>query len=89
MWISIIDKICEEARKIIPGENLGAVISKESKERIESYITEAEKQGAKILVDGRNAKVKGKENGTYVGPTVIDFVTPDDELWQKKRSLDL
>ncbi|HNR15479.1 MAG TPA: CoA-acylating methylmalonate-semialdehyde dehydrogenase [Chitinophagaceae bacterium] len=74
---SIIDKICEEARKIIPGENLGAVISKESKERIEGYITEAEKQGAKILVDGRNAKVKGKENGTYVGPTVIDYVTPN------------
>jgi malonate-semialdehyde dehydrogenase (acetylating)/methylmalonate-semialdehyde dehydrogenase len=74
---SIIDKICEEARKIIPGENLGAVISKESKERIEGYITEAEKQGAKVLVDGRNTKVKGKENGTYVGPTVIDFVKPD------------
>lgn len=73
----IIDKICEETRKIIPGENLGAVISKESKERIEGYITEAEKQGAKILVDGRNAKVKGKENGTYVGPTVIDYVTPN------------
>ncbi len=73
----IIDKICEEARKIIPGENLGAVISKESQERIEAYITEAEKQGAKILVDGRNTKVKGKENGTYVGPTVIDFVKPE------------
>ena len=73
----IIDKICEEAKKIVPGENLGAVISKESKERIEGYITEAEKQGAKILVDGRNAKVKGKENGTYVGPTVIDYVKPD------------
>ncbi|MBL7725026.1 MAG: CoA-acylating methylmalonate-semialdehyde dehydrogenase [Chitinophagaceae bacterium] len=74
---SIIDKICEEARKIIPGENLGAVISKESKERIERYIGEAERDGAKILVDGRNAKVKGKENGTYVGPTVIDYVTPN------------
>jgi malonate-semialdehyde dehydrogenase (acetylating)/methylmalonate-semialdehyde dehydrogenase len=73
---SIIDKICEEARKIIPGENLGAVISKESKERIERYIGEAERDGAKILVDGRNTKVKGKENGTYVGPTVIDYVTP-------------
>ena len=72
----IIDKICEEAKKIIPGENLGAVISKESKDRIERYITEAEQQGAKVLVDGRNTKVKGKENGTYVGPTVIDFVTP-------------
>ena len=72
----IIEKICEEARKIIPGENLGAVINKESQERIERYITEAENDGAKILVDGRKAKVSGKENGTYVGPTVIDFVTP-------------
>ena len=74
---SIIDKICDEARKIIPGKNLGAVINKESKERIEKYITEAEKDGAKILVDGRNTKVEGKENGTYVGPTVIDYVKPN------------
>jgi malonate-semialdehyde dehydrogenase (acetylating)/methylmalonate-semialdehyde dehydrogenase len=73
----IIDKICEEAKKIVPGETLGAVISRESKERIEGYITEAENQGAKVLVDGRNATVKGKENGTYVGPTVIDHVKPE------------
>jgi malonate-semialdehyde dehydrogenase (acetylating)/methylmalonate-semialdehyde dehydrogenase len=74
---AIIDKICEEAKKIIPGKNLGAVINKESKDRIESYITQAEKDGAKILVDGRNCVVEGKEKGTYVGPTVIDYVTPE------------
>src|SRR5215217_5620158 len=73
---AIIDRICDEARKIVPGENLGAVINKESKDRIEKYITEAETAGAKILVDGRNVKVNGKEEGTYVGPTVIDYVTP-------------
>jgi malonate-semialdehyde dehydrogenase (acetylating)/methylmalonate-semialdehyde dehydrogenase len=73
----IVEKICEEARKIVPGQNLGAVINKESQLRIEKYITEAEQQGAKILVDGRNTKVAGKEAGTYVGPTVIDFVTPE------------
>lgn len=73
----IVEKICDEARKIVPGKNLGAVINKESKERIERYISEAEQQGAKVLVDGRNAKVEGKENGTYVGPTVIDFVKPE------------
>jgi malonate-semialdehyde dehydrogenase (acetylating)/methylmalonate-semialdehyde dehydrogenase len=74
---SIISKICDEARKVIPGKNLGSVISKEAKARIEKYITEAEKSGAKILVDGRNWKVDGNENGYYVGPTVIDYVTPD------------
>lgn len=73
----IIDKICDEARKVVPGQNLGAVISGEAKERIERYITEAEQQGAKVLVDGRNTTVPGKEKGTYVGPTVIDYVRPD------------
>jgi malonate-semialdehyde dehydrogenase (acetylating)/methylmalonate-semialdehyde dehydrogenase len=76
----IIDKICEEAKKIIPGQNLGAVISKQAKERIEYCITEAERDGAKVLVDGRNYKVPGKENGFYVGPTVIDFVRPDMKI---------
>ena len=73
----IIDRIVEEAKKIVPGKNLGAVINKTSQERIEKYITEAEEQGATILLDGRKAKVEGKENGTYVGPTVIDNVKPD------------
>jgi malonate-semialdehyde dehydrogenase (acetylating)/methylmalonate-semialdehyde dehydrogenase len=72
----IVQKICEEAKKIVPGKNLGAVISREAKERIERYITEAEREGAKVLVDGRGVKVEGKENGTYVGPTVIDYVKP-------------
>lgn len=73
----IIDALCEEARKIVPGVNLGSVISKEAKERIERYITEAEKAGAKVLVDGRNVTVKGNEKGYYVGPTVIDHVKPE------------
>jgi malonate-semialdehyde dehydrogenase (acetylating)/methylmalonate-semialdehyde dehydrogenase len=76
----IIDKIVEEAKKIIPGKNLGSVISRESKEKIERYITEAEKAGAKVLVDGRNAVVEGSENGYYVGPTIVDFVTPEMEI---------
>jgi len=76
----IIEKLCDEARAIVPGKNLGSVISQAAKERIENYITEAEQQGAKILVDGRNAVVEGKENGYYVGPTIIDYVKPDMKI---------
>ncbi|MBI2417914.1 MAG: aldehyde dehydrogenase family protein [Ignavibacteriales bacterium] len=79
-----IDKLCDEARKIIPGHNLGAVISAEAKARIENYITEAENAGAKILVDGRHYVVAGKENGYYVGPTVIDDVTADMKIAQEE-----
>ncbi len=80
----IIEKVCQEVRKIVPGINLGSVISKQAKERIERYITEAEQQGAKILVDGRGAKVAGKENGYYVGPTVIDYVKPEMAVAQEE-----
>jgi len=73
----IIDRLCAEAKKIIPGKNLGAVISREAKERIEGFISDAEKEGAAILLDGRGATVKGMEGGFYVGPTVIDRVRPD------------
>jgi malonate-semialdehyde dehydrogenase (acetylating) / methylmalonate-semialdehyde dehydrogenase len=70
----IVKSVVSEAKKVIPGKNLGAVISEAAKERIENYITQAEKQGAKILLDGRNTVVKGKEGGYYVGPTIIDDV---------------
>lgn len=80
----IIKLLCEEAGKIVPGKNLGAVISREAKERIERYITEAEQQGAKVLVDGRGVKVEGKEDGYYVGPTVIDFVRPEMRIAQEE-----
>ena len=77
---NIISQLCAEVKKFIPGKTLGAVISEEAKTRIEKYITEAEKNGAKILVDGRNVKVNGKENGYFVGPTVIDFVKPEMKI---------
>jgi malonate-semialdehyde dehydrogenase (acetylating)/methylmalonate-semialdehyde dehydrogenase len=81
---SIIEKLCEEARKIVPGKNLGAIISRQAKERIERYITEAEQQGARVLVDGRNCVVAGKEAGFYVGPTVIDYVRPEMRIAQEE-----
>ena len=78
----IIQRMIDYARKIVPGENLGPVISAEARDRIEKYITEAEEAGATVLVDGRKAVVKDRENGYYVGPTIIDHVTPDMRIAQ-------
>lgn len=76
----IIEKICLAAQHWVAGNNLGAVISQAAKKRIEGYITEAEKLGAEILVDGRNTVPAGKENGAYVGVTILDKVTPDMKI---------
>jgi malonate-semialdehyde dehydrogenase (acetylating)/methylmalonate-semialdehyde dehydrogenase len=80
----IIARMIEHAKSVVPGKTLGPVISAEAKKRIEGYITEAEEKGAKILVDGRNPDVKGKESGYWVGPTIIDHVTPDMRIAQEE-----
>lgn len=77
---AILDKLKGDSNKIQCGTTLGAVISKAAKERIEGYITEAEQQGAKIILDGRNTIVPGKENGFYVGPTIIDYATANMKI---------
>jgi malonate-semialdehyde dehydrogenase (acetylating)/methylmalonate-semialdehyde dehydrogenase len=73
----VVRRLVEHARAVVPGQNLGPVISREAKERIERYITEAEQAGATVLLDGRNTVVPGREGGFYVGPTVLDHVRPD------------
>jgi malonate-semialdehyde dehydrogenase (acetylating) / methylmalonate-semialdehyde dehydrogenase len=73
----IIGRMVEVARKMVPGKDLGPVISAEARARIESYIAEAEAAGARVLVDGRGAAVPGREGGYFMGPTIIDYVAPD------------
>ena len=81
---SIINKVASKAKTIVAGKNLGSVISEEAKIRIEKYIEEAEKNGAKIILDGRGVKVSGKENGYYVGPTILDYVKPEMKIAQEE-----
>lgn len=80
----IIDRMVKIVRGMKPGQHIGPVISREAKKRIEGYITEAEHAGAKVLVDGRGYTVPGKEDGYYVGPTLIDYVSPDMRIAQEE-----
>ncbi|MDQ3426541.1 MAG: CoA-acylating methylmalonate-semialdehyde dehydrogenase, partial [Gemmatimonadota bacterium] len=73
----IVQRLAEQARAMVPGRDVGPVISPEARDRIERYITEAEREGATVLVDGRGAEVAGKEGGYYIGPTVLDHVRPE------------
>jgi malonate-semialdehyde dehydrogenase (acetylating)/methylmalonate-semialdehyde dehydrogenase len=80
----IVERMVKLVRSMVPGTHIGPVISAAAKERIERYITEAEEAGAKVLVDGRRYVVPGKEHGYYVGPTLIDNVTPDMRIAQEE-----
>ncbi|HZS98420.1 MAG TPA: CoA-acylating methylmalonate-semialdehyde dehydrogenase [Terriglobales bacterium] len=62
------------------GVQMGPVITKQSKDRIESLIGVGEKQGAKVLVDGRNPKIPRHEKGNFVKPTILDSVPATSDL---------
>ena len=74
---AILDAIENEMRLLRPGKEIGAIISTTARQRIIGYISRAEQEGAKLRVDGRGAKVEGRENGYYVGPTLIDGLKRD------------
>ena len=64
------------------GVQMGPVITRESKTRIESLIAKGASEGAKVVLDGRNARISGYEAGNFLKPTILDGVPPDRELSQ-------
>src|SRR5713226_3901295 len=80
------DSIADAASKLKVGNGLdkdvqmGPVITPQSKERVESLIGLGEKQGAKILLDGRNSKIPNYESGNFVKPTILDNVPATSDL---------
>jgi malonate-semialdehyde dehydrogenase (acetylating)/methylmalonate-semialdehyde dehydrogenase len=62
------------------GVQMGPVITRQSKARVESLIDEGEKQGAKLLLDGRGAKIPGGGEGNFVKPTVLDALPANSNL---------
>lgn len=68
----------------VPGTDLGPVISPQSKQRIHSLIESGVKEGAKLVLDGRDIKVDGFEKGNFVGPTIITGVKPSMKCYKEE-----
>jgi len=62
------------------GVQMGPVISAKSKETILGFIERGIKDGAKMVLDGRGIQVPGHPNGHFIGPCIIENVTPDMEI---------
>src|SRR6266581_4944150 len=80
------DSITEAAASLRVGNGLdegvpmGPVITPQSKARVESLVGQGEKQGAKVLLDGREAKIPGYAKGNFIRPTVLDALPPESDL---------
>lgn len=71
----ILDIVKQKAAKIVAGKDLGPITSEASMKRIRGYIDQAEKQGAKVVLDGRSPA--GVPGGYWIGPTILDNCTMD------------
>jgi malonate-semialdehyde dehydrogenase (acetylating) / methylmalonate-semialdehyde dehydrogenase len=86
----LVDSINNKAQtlKVAPwtdsSSDMGPVISKEHKDKIENYISIGVKEGAKLVLDGRNYKIQGYENGNFVGPTLFDNVTNEMKIYKEE-----
>lgn len=65
-----------------PTSDMGPVITRQSLDRISGYIDAGEKAGARLVVDGRNLKLQGYEDGYFIGGCLFDNVTPDMSIYK-------
>ena len=86
----LVDKIHVESQKLRVApwtdvdSNMGPVISKEHKKKIEEYISIGVEEGAKLIADGRGYKIQGYEDGYFLGPTLFDDVTKDMTIYKEE-----
>jgi malonate-semialdehyde dehydrogenase (acetylating) / methylmalonate-semialdehyde dehydrogenase len=65
-----------------PESQMGPLITRAHRDKVASYVGKGAEEGAEVLVDGRTLKVKGHENGFFLGPTLIDKVRPGMACYQ-------
>ena len=86
----LIDKLSKkvEALKVGPGldksSEMGPLITKDHLEKVKNYVDHGTKEGAKLIVDGRNIKLQGFENGFYIGGCLFDHVKPNMKIYKEE-----
>ena len=77
-----------EALKVGPGmdkaSEMGPLVTKEHLERVRGYVDLGVKEGAKLVVDGRDLKLQGYENGFYIGGCLFDHVNKDMRIYKEE-----
>ena len=85
---SLVAELASRARavKVGPGDaketEMGPVVTCAARDRIVGYIDNGVAAGATLVVDGRDPRVPGHENGFFVGPTLFDEVTPSMAIYR-------
>ncbi|MES2999650.1 MAG: CoA-acylating methylmalonate-semialdehyde dehydrogenase [Pseudomonadota bacterium] len=86
----ILPKLAERARTLVikngmePDAEMGPIVTREARDRIEGYIAHGVEEGATLVVDGRGHKVAGHGDGFFTGGTLFDNVTPQMRIYKEE-----
>ena len=86
----VVPKLAERARNLKVGDGMddgsemGPIVSETARERISGYIDSGVKEGAELLVDGRDHIVPGHESGFFMGATLFDRVQPEMKIYKEE-----
>ncbi|MFN7549519.1 MAG: CoA-acylating methylmalonate-semialdehyde dehydrogenase [Pseudomonadota bacterium] len=86
----IVPLLAERARALKirngmePDAEMGPIVTREARDRIEGYIALGVQEGATLVVDGRGCKVSGHEAGFFTGGTLFDCVTPSMRIYREE-----
>lgn len=87
---ALVSKMTEAMKSLKVGpatdskNDFGPVITRQHQQKVVGFIDSAEKDGANVVVDGRNPNIPGYENGFFVGATLIDNVTPSMDSYEQE-----
>jgi malonate-semialdehyde dehydrogenase (acetylating)/methylmalonate-semialdehyde dehydrogenase len=87
---ALVEAVNAKARAVVVGSGrdaaseMGPVVTPAARDRIVDLIDAGERQGGQVTVDGRGLVVPGHEDGFFVGPTVIDAVTPQMDCYTEE-----
>jgi malonate-semialdehyde dehydrogenase (acetylating) / methylmalonate-semialdehyde dehydrogenase len=84
---ALIEKVAERMKGLKVGDgtrnpDMGPLITEAHRDKVASYIDVAATDGATVVVDGRGIEVDGGENGFWLGPTLIDGVTTESDVYK-------
>jgi malonate-semialdehyde dehydrogenase (acetylating)/methylmalonate-semialdehyde dehydrogenase len=85
---ALVEKLAPRVRalKVGPGNDpeaeFGPLVTREHLERVRSYVAQGVREGAELVVDGRDFRLQGYENGFYLGGCLFDRVTPDMTIYK-------
>lgn len=82
----LVAKIAERAAGLQTGDgtrdtDMGPLVTRAHRDKVASYIDAGESAGAKVVIDGREVSVDGSEDGFWLGPTLLDHVTPEMSVY--------